>query len=318
MKNAIKNLSFALFFCTSCMPQKPVTKEAVKTTYMHQYGVQVRDEADWLARGATGQVIRSQKDGVVIRETYREGTLNGITSTTFAHSDTIAKNALFDAGVLVEETVYFLSGAQKSKKTYKQDGTVFATSWYEDGAPCAEEEYKTKLLVNGNYFSTAQKKESSVKEGFGVRTLRDGLGELVARETCEKGLVVLQETYYSSGAPSAQTPYTNGKIHGIRKTFFAGGEPKSIEEWEQGSLHGTVKLFQNGQLAASVPYCYGLKHGKEIHFQNGSDIIAEEIDWSFDKRHGPTLHIVEGQKIVDWYFEGKKVPKSHYIELAKG
>ncbi len=313
----MKNIAiiFLLMGCAACTP-KPQVDDTVSTKYVHQYGVELASETDWVARGASGEIVRTQKDGVTLRECYVQGNLHGISTTTFPHQNTVAKSAHFEDGVLIEEIFYYQAGTPSSKKTYHQENRVHILAWYEDGTPRASEEYAGELLKNAEYFTISNDKESIVSKGCGTRTCRDKLGHIIARDTIEMGTLVLQETYHPNGTPSAHIPYSNGKIHGICKRFCAGGEPKSIEEWHEGVLHGSVQHFQNGQLVATVPYSYGQKHGIEKHFQDSASMVVEEIHWSHDQRHGPSLCMIDGQKIVDWYYEGKKVPKSQFV--AKG
>ncbi|MDB6081788.1 MAG: hypothetical protein JWO53_1060 [Chlamydiia bacterium] len=292
-------------------------KDTVKTAYIHKYGVEVPDADDFISRGGTGEVITTQKNGIIAHETYLDQKLHGTSSWTFPHSETIERVKRYNQGTLIEEVKHYLSGAPQQKSVYHKNGTR-VTSWYEDGTPRSIENFTTDAhLIGGEYFTAACELESSVKDGAGTRMIRDGLGQLVAKEEITNGLLGLQETYHTNGSPLAQIPYVNGKIHGIKRTFYAGGEPKTVEEWNAGELHGCMQLYQNGARIAEVPYVHGKKQGIETRFKEGSSVIAEQITWLEGKRHGPSTICVDANtKLTDWYFANEKVSKIHYVELA--
>ena len=300
--------------CCKTGKKKNDATTALKTSYIHQYGVEVADQDDWIARGGTGEIVKVQKNGVVLRENYIHGILNGISSWTFPGRDTIEKNRRYHNGVLVEEISNYPTGMSKQKIVYKKDNTVDVTSWYEDGIPRAEEELRGSKLLSGRYFSQSHEIESEVKAANGIRIVRNGLGELQSKDTIVHGELLLQECYHSNGTPESRTPYMNGKAHGVRLTFFPGGEPQAIEQWEKGQLHGKMQIFENGVRIAEIPYQYGKKHGVEYRFQNGSDTVIEEITWASDERHGPSVSIAGTIQATDWYYAGQKVSKSTYLE----
>jgi antitoxin component YwqK of YwqJK toxin-antitoxin module len=303
------------YVCVGCKARKKDDgATALKTSYIHRYGVEVATQEDWMARGGTGEIVKIQKNGVTFRAHYSNGILNGPSSWTFPGRDSIEKNCRYHNGVLVEEVCNYVSGTPRQKIVYKKDNNIDVTSWYEDGIPRAEEELCGTKLLSGRYFSQSNEVESEVRASHGTRTVRNGLGELQSRDTIADGEVVLQENYHPSGTPASRTPYMKGKIHGVRITFFPGGEPQAIEEWEAGQLHGKTQIFENGVRIAEIPYQHGKKHGIEYRFQNGSDTVIEEITWAADQRHGPSVSIAGTLQATDWYYGGQKVSKSAYLE----
>jgi antitoxin component YwqK of YwqJK toxin-antitoxin module len=307
--------SLALVALASCASLRK-EEAPLKTAYIHQYGVEVADAADFNERGSTGEIVKTQKDGVTVRESYVAGQLHGKSSWTFPHSETVAKECIYKDGKVADEKEYFLTGAPKQKTVYSEEGKILVTSWYEEGAPRAIETWENGRLVAAQYFSPTNELESSIKDAFGIRIVRDGLGTLVAQESYVDGHLTLQKAFYSNGVPSAEIPYINGKISGIKKTFCLGGEPNTVEEWVADERHGTLSLYQNGARIAEIPYSHGKKQGVEKRFKEGTDIVVEEISWNDDQRSGPSSVIAGDVKVTDWYLGNRKVTKSEYLERS--
>lgn len=302
---------------TACKPQVS-SSDTVKTTYTHKYGVEMEDEADWKSRGSSGEVVKKQKDGVVVKENYLNGLLHGKNTYTFPYSDVIQKELSFDNGVAVDETLYYVSGTPQQKTLFKADKALSVVHWYEDGVPRAEEEYLNGYLIKGDYFTPAHEVESQVKDRAGTRIVRDSMALLIARETIVDGDLVLQESYHNNKVPCARTPYVKGKIDGNRLTFFSNGDPRTVEEWKKGFLDGTMQVFQNGEVIAEVPYHEGKKNGVEKRLTHNGTLVVEEITWVADQKHGPSSRTIAGSTSTDWYLEGKKVSKSKYSEANAG
>jgi len=302
-----------LFVLAGCVQSK---NAAVKTSYFHKYGVEVADETDFLSRGGNGEVVTTLIDGVVVHKNYAEGRLNGISSWTHPHSDLLAKSVTYLNGTKTEETLYFTNGVPRQKSSFRAPGEILVTSWYEDATPRSIEQFQGNLLVNGQYFTPSYESESAVQNSAGIRTVRNEFGELQAQETLFGGKVTFCKTFHPNGTPSAEIPYQDGKVSGIKKTFTAQGAPLTVEEWVAGVLHGSVLQYQNGVRIAKIPYVQGRKQGIEQHFKPGSDTIVEEISWTRDVRDGPSTSIVEGSKSTDWYFNDERVSKSEYVERS--
>jgi len=289
---------------------KPVSKDTLTTTYHHTYGTELSGQQEWIERGASGQIVRHETNGVEVREHYSAGVLDGQTSWTFPHSNRLQRVAHYQNGQLLEETFHFATGAPREKKVYKANGVTSLTAWYESGSPRCVEEYVGAKLVKGEYFTPKNEMESLLVNSTGTRPQRDYRGVLLAQESIVDGLLVQQKSFYPSGAVEAIIPIVNGRIQGVTKTFFENGEPKALEEWNDGFLHGTVTLFSNGERVALVPYLYGHKEGTEVRFQAGTDVVAEEISWVADRRHGPTTSYAGNTSRTEWYFSGDKVSRS--------
>ncbi|MDF2549732.1 MAG: hypothetical protein K0S07_799 [Chlamydiales bacterium] len=302
----IAGLSAALGSC-----QREVEKDVVKTAYIHKFGVRISGD-EWAERGQSGQVISSLTNGVSLKRTYRNGVLHGPTTYSFPHSQSVEKEEIYEAGSLLQETVYYSSGMPKEQKKYTDEGLEVFT-WYEMGVPKSVELYQDRELLQGEYFTLNNDVDSSVDHGNGTKTVRDQFGHLVAQETFKEGYKILETTYYPQGMPSAVTPYLDGIVQGQRKTFYPTGEPKTLETWQHGVQQGITISFKNGLKYAETAYVKGKKQGIEKIFRDGL-ILAEEINWQNDQKHGPSKIFVEDQVKVSWFKHGKPTTKSGFLQ----
>jgi antitoxin component YwqK of YwqJK toxin-antitoxin module len=305
---------FVLVALTGCTAEHH-DKDTVKTTYVHQYGVEVADSGDWEKRGSNGQTVQQLKSGATLTKTWHDGNLHGTTTLTYPHTTTIFRETFYEKGARVWMMTNYPTGAPLRQDTYLADGGVVVSTWYEDGSPRLREEYKNDGLVLGQYFTTQQELESEVKEGNGQRVNRDGHGQLLSKETIKDGQIVSEVTFYSNGMPKKQTPFVQGKVDGIVRTFYPGGEPQTVEVWQKGFQNGITTIFQNGEAYALVPYIVGVKEGKEQRMRPGTQEVVEEIVWKDNKRHGPSVVYVDGQKVTEWYHSDVKVSRISFIEL---
>ena len=62
--------------------------EVVDQLYVHKYGYTVSKE-EWSSKNYPGQVITTRQDGVTVTATYEDGKLNGPSTETFPHSQTV-------------------------------------------------------------------------------------------------------------------------------------------------------------------------------------------------------------------------------------
>jgi antitoxin component YwqK of YwqJK toxin-antitoxin module len=83
----------------------------------------------------------------------------------------------------------------------------------------------------------------------------------------------IEKWYYESGALMAETPYVDGKRHGIAKWYYASGALQTETPYVRGKIHGIVKcyeadksniyrlaLYEKGRKVASVKF--GIKGGR--------------------------------------------------------
>lgn len=300
---------------TSCMRQRSCCPcDVVGETYIHKYGVEV-PAGDWTARGENGKVITTQKDGVVITKNYAAGTLEGETTYTFPHSDTIEKVETYSNGELQKGVTYYANGAPLTTTEYQPGSKVVAT-WYENGSPKSTETYQGDRLNQAVYYNNKNQVDSQIVDGNGTRNQRDVYGIINATDTFQEGLLVSTTTYHANGHPKEIIPYVNGVVEGEKKTFLPAGEPNTIEQWKGGKQEGTTQVFQNGEKVAEVPYVNGKRNGVEKRFSDGITVV-QEISWVNDQKHGANSFYVGSTVRTDWFYLDRPVSKPNFDQLTK-
>lgn len=315
----MKNLAlFAPLLLISCMCRESdcPPEGVVCQTYVHKYGVEVPSK-DWSERGKDGHVISVLSNGVRVDQTYVRGVLNGDTTYSFPHQDTVEKREHYAQDVLMKETLYFANGKPCKEIVHKEGDCCIVTEWYETGSPQCVEEYTGSSLSSGNYYMTNNQVESRVIDGKGLRTVRDPFGHHLHTEAVQNGVVTAQQTLYPNGTPKEQTTIVNGQVHGEKRTFLPTGEPNTIEAWEGNKQHGITSVYQNGVKVREVPYENGVKDGVEVRFKDG-EIVVEEISWVNNMKHGPSYTYVQGTKQTEWFYKDRPVTKAMFDQLAKG
>jgi antitoxin component YwqK of YwqJK toxin-antitoxin module len=278
MKFCLNASAFLLLLTTSCTPRPYASNDgSVKTTYIHQYGVEVANAEEWNERGSSGQIIKQLKNGATETQTWQQGALQGLATTTFPHSNTLHRETYYDKGARVWQTVHYASGMPKRQDIFRPGNITLVSTWYEDGAPRSSEEYHGENLWSGEYFTREQELETQVAGGNGERIRRDGHGQLIAKDEFE-----------------------NGK--------------KILEQWKANLQNGDTTVFRSGERVAVVPYVNGQREGVETGFRPGTDNITEQITWKNNLMHGPSLFYVDGNKVTEYFFEGEKVSR---IEFAQ-
>jgi antitoxin component YwqK of YwqJK toxin-antitoxin module len=281
---------------------------------VHRYGVSLPPE-DWSERGRCGQVVSMRKDGVAVTRNYDNGILHGECTYSFAHRDVIQKREMYEQGNLTQEQLHYTSGMPYKQTNYEGPGRQSMTIWYESGAPHAREIIDNGNLIQAEYYSMDQQLESNVENGNGLRTRRDGQGQLQSVDTIQNGQMVMSTTYHPNGAPAVITPYVNGMIEGDRRTYLPGGEPATIEKWRGNLQHGTSQEFEHGEKRAEVPYVNGRKHGIERRYRDDGQTLAQEITWVQGQKHGPTYSYIGNTKTTDWYFRNRQVANKATFDM---
>ena len=88
--------------------------------------------------------------------------------------------------------------------------------------------------------------------------------------------VEVKKHYYKSGALERETPYVNGKVHGLAKWYYESGALWSEAPYVNGERHGIEKTYYaSGALWWEIPYVDGNKHGIEKkHEADKSSIVS--------------------------------------------
>lgn len=303
------------FFITGCMGPAHHDREIVEQTYVHRYGVEVTPE-DWSARGESGQIMTTRRDGVVVKQNYNRGQLHGITTYTYPHSETFQRTEEYENGTLVREVNHYINGMPEEEISYNGPNDKTITLYYDTGTPWVRERIVDDVLVNGEYYNHQNKLEGRVDQGYGERVRRDAFGHMLSKDEIKEGVMVSRTTYHPNGNPKEVTPYVDGQIEGLRRTFLPDGEPNTVEEWVADTQDGTTTLYQNGERITEIPYIAGVKHGIEKRYSNGVEVV-EEITWNQGTKHGPYNTYVGSKVQTDWYHQGKRVNKTTYEFLSR-
>ena len=109
----------------------------------------------------------------------------------------------------------------------------------------------------------------------------------------QMGCIEIDET----GFFRSETPYKDGKIHGIVKKYYPTGELLQEETYKDGEIEGISKHYhQNGSLLSETPYKDGGIEGISKHYhQNGS--LAAETPYKDNKING-IIKLYERQKVI--------------------
>lgn len=295
--------------------EKRWDEQIVQKSFKHKYGMEVTP-SEWAARGRSGEVILTQKNGVEIKQNYEYGHLHGETTYTFPYSGSIEKTEHYVEGQLIRTEMNYPSGAKLCEISYKNSNDFSIRNWYEMGGNRSFEEYESDCLVSAEYYTPNQQIEGKVMDGEGVRINRSSLGVLISRDTIVDGVLTLRTILYPNESPKEIIPYKNGMIAGEKRTYTPTGEPLSIEQWVNGHQQGITVVYQNGERVSEIAYVQGKKHGIERRFRDGDHLI-EEISWRRGQRHGPSMSYLGEATRVDWYQEGTAVTKAQYKELSR-
>lgn len=282
----------------------------VSQKYVHKYGFDL-SEQEWSQGTEDGQKLTVLNNGVKITRSYENGILQGPTSYTFPHSETVEKLLVYDQGTLLRETLYDSNGMPIREDAYEFDDRMIITLWDEKGVPLSIEEYDGESLIDGKYFTSDHEFEGKVENGFGERIKRDRLGLLISRDRIEDGILVERTTYHPNGQMHTSSHYHDYQLHGLQQKWTSLGRPLMNLTWNHGVLDGLKTVYRNGLKVAEIPYVHGEKHGVEFHYDDLGTLIAE-IQWRNDKKHGCCKFYTEESSESEWFFYGRSVTAAKF------
>lgn len=307
-------LSAALLLTlVSC--QESGQKNVVSVRYIHKYGYDI-PKSEWESQTCPGQVLTTLNNGKTITESYEDGLLHGPRTETFPHSQTVQTLETYKRGTLVKRISYNIRGVPQQEKVFKDPSHVLVTKWYPKGTPLCREEYKDDILINGQYFTTANETDSRIENGNGERTIRNQSGDLLAKEIFSNYNLTYTESYYPNNNPHETACYENGKLHGEKKVFSMSGDPLLIENYFEGKKHGPAIYYQNGYKYLETNYAMGFKEGVERRYIDG-EILVEETEFKGNMKHGPSVVFCDGSAKTTWYFNAEKVSKHKFDSLIE-
>lgn len=116
------------------------------------------------------------------------------------------------------------------------------------------------------------------------------------------------KSFSKEGVPEAVIPFTDGKIHGIRRTYWENGNLKEELTFVYGTMEGTVKTYyQNGNMKFKGQNKNDYPHGNWIAFYETSE---KKIEYSF-------INGVEQDSIINYYKDGTIKSKGYFVDGLK-
>ena len=87
--------------------------------------------------------------------------------------------------------------------------------------------------------------------------------------------VEVRKIYYESGALCWETPYVNGKKHGIVRSYYASGALLWETPYVNGKKHGIEKCYyESGALRLETPYVNEDMHGIVKEYEDDNSNIC--------------------------------------------
>ena len=115
--------------------------------------------------------------------------------------------------------------------------------------------------------------------------------------------------YYEDGSKRTETPYANGKKHGVSIGFHREGYKWSETPYVEGKIHGTVISYRkDGSKQKETPYVKSKQHGTLITFRDDGSKNSE-YPYLNGKLHGTAkMYRSDGSKYQEEvYSKGKKI-----------
>ncbi len=290
-------------------------QQVISQRYVHKYGYDVSRE-EWKAESYPGHVLTTLRDGKSITEPYEDGLIHGARTETYPHSQTIQTLEQYEKGNLIKRISYTVRGVPQREELFKAENHIVITTWYPNGTPKSNEEFRDNILINAQYLNTSNETDSRIENGTGERTIRNQSGDILAKEVFNNYLLSYVETYYPNNTPHTTVSYENNLLHGERKEFAMTGEPISVESYYKGLKHGLSTYYQNGYKYSEIPYAHGFKNGIERHYIDG-EIIVEETEFHDGIKQGSSVLYCDGSAKTTWYFENHIVSRPKYEQLIE-
>lgn len=314
MEEMVKQSFFILGTIALASCSKQQNTDVVTKNYYHKYGFEVA-ESEWEMRHKNGKVVSMLDNGITLTETYENGVLTGITTTSFPDSKIIQKKFVYDDGALLKEILYDTKGLPIWEKDYEFEGHILKTTWNAAGTPLSIEEFKNDKLVDAKYYNSDHEEAATVSNGFGTKIKRSRTGELLHKEVIEDGIMTRRTSYHPNGTIRSESIYRDLQLDGPQKTFSPKKDLISVVDWKDGVLHGKKILYYKGMKSQEISFTEGKRHGLEIHYHKGNP--KAEIHWKNGVKHGSSKFYDDQHSSIKWYFNDKEVSRNEYEGLEQ-
>jgi len=112
-----------------------------------------------------------------------------------------------------------------------------------------------------------------------------------------------------------ESPYKNGRLHGVSKTFLSNGRLVRKTAYKNGLKHGLDESFDYGHLMESTAYFEGQRHGLSRSYdrnqrlvQQGQYVNGKREGYWLDESPSLSVNMREGEIIREsgngYYLEG--------------
>jgi len=84
----------------------------------------------------------------------------------------------------------------------------------------------------------------------------------------------IETEYYQNGNKSSETPYVNGKIHGLQIYWYENGNKSSKTLYFNGIIVDNIKIWhEDGSFFAKVPHVKNQVHGFFSYFSVNNQFL---------------------------------------------
>jgi len=146
----------------------------------------------------------------------------------------------------------------------------------------------------------------------GIAQVKRKNGHLVYEEEFKNGIIFYSNLYFNGKEKilSAKTvynpnlPYTISKelIYDLQQEIF------EIRTYNDDGIRILIEQFQNGKLTYSCQYLGKIKHGLELGYRDGGEIMTSRCEYINGKKHGTEYCLNEnGTESKTEFYYGKKV-----------
>jgi antitoxin component YwqK of YwqJK toxin-antitoxin module len=110
----------------------------------------------------------------------------------------------------------------------------------------------------------------------------------------------------------SETPYKNGKVHGVFKMFYPNGNLMNETNYKMAINHGKeIHYFENGNIHFCQNYKNGEQHGTEIVYDKETNKVDTIYNYKNGKQSGKQIYYSNDEEVYDEKL--KKYVYRHFI-----
>ena len=169
--------------------------------------------------------------------------------------------------------------------------TAHFTWWHENGRKAVSQNWKNDKLEGevSSYYQNGQLASLEIyREGLIIEVKERFLinGDKCGKTLLSNGTGLCMYYDLDHGSLQFESPFVDGKPHGIEKGYHEDGSLLSEWPYVDGKQHGIVKVYnEDGSLWIEAPYVDGERHGTKKSY-NEDGTLSEETPYVDGKQHG--------------------------------